>query len=167
PRLLVSIIHTHHLRPPAAGRYIGNSFYPHPMCLAEPATGATAAGEFATAARQIWQAHKDVDADLVDEFYAAVEAHPLAGTSFALHAAAQPGTLTVIDERHYNTGGVDFGDGGPTWVSGLARHLPNFVALMADPEQEGGARVYASLGAATVDALLGDEFFTKHAVLMH
>ncbi|KAJ2713891.1 hypothetical protein H4R19_002023 [Coemansia spiralis] len=165
PRLLLNIVHTHHLCPPATEHYIGNRVYLHPICLAGPA--ADAAADFSGAACQIGQALDGVDAGLVDEFHATVEAHPLAGTSLALRMAARPDAVTFVDERHYKTSSVDFGDGGPAWVSGLPRHLLNFVAFIAAPELAGGTRVYASLDPAVVDALLRDKFFTRYAALVH
>ncbi|KAJ1735237.1 hypothetical protein LPJ61_000651 [Coemansia biformis] len=166
PRMLLNVVHTHHLHPADAACYIGNSVYLHPMNIAEPVAGA-GVDELSGAAIQIALALRGVDRGLVSEFHATVGAHPLAYASLAVHMAARPDALTVIDERHYKTGGMDFGDGGPAWVSGLPRHLPNFVAFFAAPELAGGARVYVSLGAATVDALLRDAHFTAHAEFVY
>ncbi|KAJ2786178.1 hypothetical protein H4R18_000025 [Coemansia javaensis] len=136
PRLLVNIIHTHRLGAPGAGRFVGNGIYIHPMHIAQAAPGAD---PVAGAAAQIAAAVDGVDGALLGAFHDTLGAHPRAHASYTAHMAAHPGAVTVVDERHYGVSGVDFGGGGPAWVSGLPQSMPNFVALFAAPA--GGAYV--------------------------
>ncbi|KAJ2794517.1 hypothetical protein H4R20_006198 [Coemansia guatemalensis] len=134
---------------------------------AEYPSDSTDAEVHGNVAAQIAQAISEIDSALLGEFYDTVTTHPKAYANLTAYMGTQPTALSVIDERHYETDGVDFGDGSPAWISGLPRHIPNFIALFTAPERVGGGSyVYASLKPANAEAVFRDQFFTTHADLL-
>ncbi|KAJ1809603.1 hypothetical protein LPJ77_001516 [Coemansia sp. RSA 2523] len=108
----------------------------------------------------------NLDRPLLGEFYDTVSANPHAYANISAYMSAHPTALSVIDERHYKTSSADFGNGGPTWISGLPHHMPNFVAYFAASKPSGGTNIYVSLKQAVLDKLLEIKFFTTHAKVL-
>ncbi|KAJ2055026.1 hypothetical protein GGH13_007993, partial [Coemansia sp. S155-1] len=165
---LVNMVHAHHcleLEPDCC--YIGNPVILHPI-QAPSKHIALAAGEesLAEVAAQVSLAVSSIDAALVGEFVDVLGANPSAYVRYAVHMGTTANMLTVIDERSYNTQGVDFGDGGPAWVSGIPWHVPNFVAFFRSPGKPGDVDVYVSLRPRIGEALIQDTFFAKYAQLL-
>ncbi|KAJ2108700.1 hypothetical protein IW146_006709 [Coemansia sp. RSA 922] len=165
---LVNMVHAHHcleLEPDCC--YIGNPVILHPI-QAPSKHIALAAGEesLAEVAAQVSLAVSSIDAALVGEFVDVLGANPSAYVRYAVHMGTTANILTVIDERSYNTQGVDFGDGGPAWVSGIPWHVPNFVAFFRSPSKPGDVDVYVSLRPRIGEALIQDTFFAKYAQLL-
>ncbi|KAJ2473616.1 hypothetical protein GGI02_000722 [Coemansia sp. RSA 2322] len=126
------------------------------------------AGEesLAKVASQATLALGGITAPLVGEFVDFLNANPNAYARYAAYMAAATNVLTIIDERGYHTQSVDFGHGGPTWVSGIPWHIPNFVAFFASPARPGDVDVYVSHSPRVADALAKDAFFAKYARLL-
>ncbi|KAJ2452504.1 hypothetical protein EV183_002877 [Coemansia sp. RSA 2336] len=165
--LLMNVVHTYKMLPPELGCYIGNNIY---MCPVSTPTVSeqqgTDAEQFGRIAAQISQAVGQIDKGRVGAFCDTINANPHAYANISAAMSSQPSALTAIDERYYKTDSADFGDGSPVWISGLARHMPNFIAYFAASGSAGGTNVYASLKASVVDKMLQNKFFTAHAELI-
>ncbi|KAJ2791900.1 hypothetical protein GGI18_000811, partial [Coemansia linderi] len=144
---LVNMVHAHHcLELDPGSCYIGNPVVLLP--IQAPAKHlAQAAGEesLAEVAAQVALAVNGTDASIVGEFISILNDNPGAHARYAAYMSSAANKLTVIDERSYNTRGMDFGAGRPTWVSGIPWHIPNFVALFASPSRDGDVYFYVSL----------------------
>ncbi|KAJ2747622.1 hypothetical protein GGI20_000271 [Coemansia sp. BCRC 34301] len=165
---LVNMVHTHGCLKLDPDRcYIGNPVILHPV-QAPAKQLALAAGEesLAEVAAQVSLALSGINASLVGGFLDAVSSCSNSYLRYAVYMATTANVLTVIDERCYNTNGVDFGDGGPAWVSGIPWHVPNFVAFFSSPARPGDVDLYVSLKPRTADALIQDRFFARYAQLL-
>ncbi|PIA16598.1 hypothetical protein COEREDRAFT_86984 [Coemansia reversa NRRL 1564] len=168
PHILLNVVHTYNLFPTNIHTYIGNNIYMRVLQTpAEYPQDSTDAEVHGNMAAQIAHAMSEVDNALVGEFYDTVATHSKAYSNLTAYMGTKSTALSVIDERHYETGSVDFGDGSPAWISGLPRHIPNFIALFTAPEHVGGGSyVYASLKPTNAEAMLYDHFFTTYAKLL-
>ncbi|KAJ2611726.1 hypothetical protein H4S08_003028 [Coemansia sp. RSA 1365] len=168
PHVLLNVVHTYDFLPSDIRSYIGNSIYMRvvqtPAEYLQDNTDTEVHGHLAA---QITHAMSKVNNALLGEFYDTVATHPKAYSNLTTYMGMRPTALSVIDERHYKTDSVDFGDGSPAWISGLPRHIPNFIALLSAPEHVGGGSyVYASLKPTNAEAMLCDKFFTTYAKLL-
>ncbi|KAJ2509139.1 hypothetical protein IWW47_000182 [Coemansia sp. RSA 2052] len=165
---LVNMAHVHHCLELDPGCcYIGNPVILHPIqAPARHLARATGEESLAEVAAQVSLALGTINASLVSGFLDIVSSNPSAYLRYAVHMATTANVLTVIDERCYNMSGVDFGDGGPAWVSGIPWHVPNFVAFFTSPNKPDDVDVYVSLKPRLADALIQDHFFTKYAQLL-
>ncbi|KAJ2079546.1 hypothetical protein H4R24_003715 [Coemansia sp. RSA 988] len=166
--VLLNVVHTHNLLPSNAFNYIGNNIYIRVLeTPAEYPPGSTDAEVHGNMAAQIAQSISEIDSALLGDFCDTVATHPKAYANLTVYMGTRPTALSVIDERHYETDKVDFGDGSPAWISGLPRQIPNFIALFTAPERVGGGSyIYASLKPPSAEAMLRDQFFTRYANLL-
>ncbi|KAJ2821699.1 hypothetical protein GGI24_004141, partial [Coemansia furcata] len=166
---LVNIVHAHHcLELDPACCYIGNPVIVH-TAQAPAMRLALAAGDesLAEVAAQVSLAVGSIDVSLVGEFVDVLAANPSAYLRYAVYMGTTANVLTVIDERKYNTSGVDFGDGGPAWVSGIPWHVPNFVAFFTSLAKPGDVDIYVSLRPRVAEALIQDRFFAEYAQFLY
>ncbi|KAJ2005201.1 hypothetical protein H4R26_002088 [Coemansia thaxteri] len=165
---LVNMVHVHESLNLGSGRcYIGNPVILQPIRIPLDILSLDAGEEsLAKVASQATLALGGITAPLVGEFVDFLNANPNAYARYAAYMAAATNVLTIIDERGYHTQSVDFGHGGPTWVSGIPWHIPNFVAFFASPARPGDVDVYVSHSPRVADALAKDAFFAKYARLL-
>ncbi|KAJ2234101.1 hypothetical protein IWW45_003675 [Coemansia sp. RSA 485] len=161
--VLINMVHTRrYLQPLDAGYYFGNPVIIHPVLMPlKRAADKDARGSFVRLARAISKEMCGIDGPAVRGFVDMVCANPSAHARLAVFASAAPSTLTVVDERSYGMDRVDFGDGGPAWVSGISPHMPNMVALFQQPApMHAGVAIYASFEPGLARLIASDPFFS-------
>ncbi|KAI9506118.1 hypothetical protein BX070DRAFT_232275 [Coemansia spiralis] len=141
--MVLNCIHVHNLLDFGDSSYIGNPMFAQPLFVSnKQLKPGDPELDFVEAARQIDEAINGIDISLMGEFCSTLEENPGAYASLALRVVIGEPMLTVIDERAYKAYSVDFGHGGPTWVSGLPWNMANFVAYFASSENLDGTVVY-------------------------
>ncbi|KAJ1815618.1 hypothetical protein LPJ75_002310 [Coemansia sp. RSA 2598] len=166
--VLVNMVHVRHHLQPLAGFYFGNPVLIHPMSMSTtPAANTDARSSFVRQALAISEELRGIDGPSARGFVDMVCADPSAHARFATFAFTAPSILTVVDERSYRMDGVDFGNGGPVWISGIPIHMPNVVALLQQPApMHGGVAIFASLEPGIAELIASDPFFNQFSSTM-
>ncbi|KAI7828458.1 hypothetical protein BX661DRAFT_198242 [Kickxella alabastrina] len=167
--VLLNTVNAHQFIQPQSGCYVGNPVLLHPIYTPlEQLDHETTAESFVDAATRIAAEVGGIDEAYFGQYIDTLNAHPAAHARFSVFVTTTPSMLTIVDERPYKMGNVDFGHGCPAWVSGIPVQMPNFVAFFAQPARmdDNGVFVYVSLRPGVVKYLVQDAFFTKYARIL-
>ncbi|KAJ1647100.1 hypothetical protein J3B02_000692 [Coemansia erecta] len=166
--ILINMVHTRHHLEPLDGYYFGNPIFLHPISMqTKHVAEENAKSSFIRLALTISQELRSIDGPAARGFVDMVCANPSAHARFTAFASTASSALTVVDERSYKMDSVDFGNGGPAWISGIQLHMPNMVALFQQPApMHNGIAVFASLEPGIARLIASDPFFSLFAKLL-